>query len=140
MDIVTLRTWLHLSKKPQAWFARELGISPQSFCQTMKRGGPRAIANLGERLRPTLESLVPYSQVSFYLSSIPTDLDGTSGPSPSGALSAGKLKELETTLRSALELVEALLRVSPLGPTSLAPSVNATAEPATPQPPKPPIS
>lgn len=141
MDIVTLRAWLHLSKKPQAWFAKEIGISPQSFCQTMKRGGPRAVSNLGDRLRPILETLVPYSHVTHYLGSVPTNFGETSHPSPSGALSAGTLKELETTLRSALAAVENLLMSNPWGlsaPTPPPAQDGSAAEPAAPQPQKPP--
>lgn len=134
MDIVTLRAWLHLSKKPQAWFAKEVGISPQAFSQTLKHGGPRAVSNLGERLRPILETLVPYSQVTFYLGSEPLNRDGTSGPDSANLTSIGRLKALETALRSALELVEALLRVSPLGPTSLAPPANSPETPTQPEP------
>jgi hypothetical protein len=144
MDIVTLRAWLHLSKKPQAWFAREIGISPQSFCQTMKHGGPRAVSNLGDRLRPILEPLVPYSHVTHYLGSGLLNQDGTSNHSQAHSISAGKLKELETTLRSTLEAVESLLRSNPWGlaapnppPTQDGSADSLTeAKPATPKPPK----
>lgn len=144
MDIVTLRAWLHLSKKPQAWFAKEIGITPQSFSQTLKRGGPRAVSNLGDRLRPILETLVPYSHVTHYLGSGLLNPDETSHLSPAGIISAGKLKELETTLRSALEAVENLLRSNPWGlaapnppPTQEGASETASqAEPVTPKPPK----
>lgn len=144
MDIVTLRAWLHLSKKPQAWFAKEIGITPQSFSQTLNRGGPRAVDNLGERLRPILEPLVPYSHVTHYLGSAPVTLGGTSNLSPSGVLSAGTLKELEKTLRSALVAVENLLASNPWGlaapnppPTQDGASeTTSQAEPVTPKPPK----
>lgn len=144
MDIVTLRAWLHLSKKPQAWFAKEIGITPQSFSQTLKRGGPRAVSNLGDRLRPILETLVPYSHVTHYLGSGLLNPDETSHLSPDGIISAGKLKELETTLRSTLEAVESLLRSNPWGlaaptppPTQDGASETASqAEPVTPKPPK----
>ena len=144
MDIVTLRAWLHLSKKPQAWFAKEIGITPQSFSQTLKRGGPRAVSNLGDRLRPILETLVPYSHVTHYLGSGPLNPDESFNLSPAGIISAGKLKELETTLRSALEAVENLLRSNPWGlaapnppPTQDGASeTTSQAEPVTPKPPK----
>lgn len=144
MDIVTLRAWLHLSKKPQAWFAKEIGITPQAFSQTMKHGGPRAVSNLGDRLRPILEPLVPYSHVTHYLGSGLLNPDGAFNLSPDGILSAGKLKELETTLRSALEAVENLLRSNPWGlaapnppPTQDGASeTTSQAEPVTPKPPK----
>lgn len=144
MDIVTLRAWLHLAKKPQAWFAKEIGITPQSFSQTLNRGGPRAVDNLGERLRPILETLVPYSHVTHYLGSAPVTLGGTSNLSPSGVLSAGTLKELEKTLRSALVAVENLLASNPWGlaapnppPTQDGASeTTSQAEPVTPKPPK----
>lgn len=144
MDIVTLRAWLHLSKKPQAWFAKEIGITPQSFSQTLKRGGPRAVSNLGDRLRPVLETLVPYSHVTHYLGSGLLNPDETSHLSPAGIISAGKLKELETTLRSALEAVENLLRSNPWGlaapnppPTQDGASeTTSQAEPVAPKPPK----
>lgn len=144
MDIVTLRAWLHLSKKPQAWFAKEIGITPQSFSQTLKRGGPRAVSNLGDRLRPILETLVPYSHVTHYLGSGLLNPDESFNLSPAGIISAGKLKELETTLRSALEAVENLLRSNPWGlaapnppPTQDGASETpAQTEPVTPKPPK----
>lgn len=144
MDIVTLRAWLHLSKKPQAWFAKEIGITPQSFSQTLKRGGPRAVSNLGDRLRPILETLVPYSHVTHYLGSGLLNPDESFNLSPDGIISAGKLKELETTLRSALEAVESLLRSNPWGlaapnppPTQDGASeTTSQAEPVTPKPPK----
>lgn len=144
MDIVTLRAWLHLSKKPQAWFAKEIGITPQSFSQTLKRGGPRAVSNLGDRLRPVLETLVPYSHVTHYLGSGLLNPDETSHLSPAGIISAGKLKELETTLRSALEAVENLLRSNPWGLAAPNPpptqdgsaETTSQAEPVTPKPPK----
>ncbi len=144
MDIVTLRAWLHLSKKPQAWFAKEIGITPQSFSQTLKRGGPLAVSNLGDRLRPILETLVPYSNVTHYLGSGLLNPDETSHLSPAGIISAGKLKELETALRSALEAVENLLMSNPWGlaapnppPTQDGASETASqVEPVTPKPPK----
>lgn len=144
MDIVTLRAWLHLSKKPQAWFAKEIGITPQSFSQTLKRGGPRAVSNLGDRLRPILETLVPYSHVTHYLGSGLLNPDESFNLSPDGIISAGKLKELETILRSTLEAVESLLRSNPWGLAAPNPpptqdgsaETTSQAEPVTPKPPK----